>query len=588
LDQAKAHDQSEREKEDEIGEDGKATVAETSTLGFSASKGSVDENERVNVGVNEVQGPEEAEGSHEAEQEQEQEENDKGREAHASLASEVDVLFSKARFNRKHEMASMLDDLRSQLDVDVEDGAGNTLLITACQNNHRKIAKELLRRACDVNHQNHDGNTCLHYCFALNYSDLGKYLISKGAEPTLRNQRGQTCYEAYTLERGVFFGPDSLGLPKPSSQGLGDVSHTPATANTMVSTLKTLGKGEGEEKDAEEEEEEEEIEAEEDEDEDEEKEEEEQKEEEKEEEEAEITVVSHIELYDCDYKCGYRGPFLQVEEHELRCTYAPHSAPPNAGRRQLTRTNAHKKTHLTRANALMAPFHSIGCSGQLEGGLVPLSVTHPASGEAFRTGSAVYASLGGEVASANVALGKGATALDESEDEFDSIFTSAVFGADASTNPSPMAQRARVANSELHSAADELLTSLSLSHSLLQFASLARTPACLNTDGDDEEEVEMSPRPPSPPQMSGIVQDAQGVQVGQASGGGMKGGVCVREESQSCKMERKTLELKRQYTAGASKPSDGLAGVGFSFTTSPDGAFVISALAPTGAAAKSG
>jgi hypothetical protein len=86
--------------------------------------------------VNEKQGPEEAEGSHEAEQEQEQEqeqeENDKGGEgeAHTSLASEVDVLFSKARFNRKHEMASMLDDFCSQLYVDVEDGAGNTLLIT--------------------------------------------------------------------------------------------------------------------------------------------------------------------------------------------------------------------------------------------------------------------------------------------------------------------------------------------------------------------------------------------------------------------------------------------------------------------------
>jgi hypothetical protein len=246
-----------------------------------------------------------------------------------------------------------------------------------------------------------------------------------------------------------------------------------------------------------------------------------------------------------------------------------------------------KEEEEARTSALMAPFHTIGCSGQLEGGLVPLSVTHPASGEAFRTGSAVFASLGGEVASANVALGKGATALDESEDEFDSIFTLAVFGGDASTNPSPMAQRARAANSELHSAADELLTSLSLSHSLLQVASLTRTPTCLNTDGDDEEEVEMSPRPPSPPQMSGIVQVAQGVQVGQASGAG-KGGVRVREESHSCNMERKTLELKRQYIAGASKPSDGLAGVGFSFTASPDGAFVISALAPTGAAAKSG
>jgi len=111
------------------------------------------------------------------------------------------VLLSKARHNRKSEMVALLDDASKELNVDVEDETGNSVLIIACQNNHKKIVKELLRRSCDVNHQNHKGHTCLHYCFAYKYAELGQYLISKGADSSLRNHFGLTCFEGLDVQR---------------------------------------------------------------------------------------------------------------------------------------------------------------------------------------------------------------------------------------------------------------------------------------------------------------------------------------------------------------------------------------------------
>jgi len=111
------------------------------------------------------------------------------------------VLLSKARHNRKDEMICLLDDASKQLHVDVQDETGNSVLIIACQNNHKKIVKELLRRSCDINHQNHKGHTCLHYCFAYKYTELGEYLISKGADASVRNAFGLTCFEGLDVKR---------------------------------------------------------------------------------------------------------------------------------------------------------------------------------------------------------------------------------------------------------------------------------------------------------------------------------------------------------------------------------------------------
>jgi len=129
------------------------------------------------------------------------------------------VLLSKARHNRKSEMVALLDDASKELHVDVEDETGNSVLIIACQNNHKKIVKELLRRSCDVNHQNHKGHSCLHYCFAYKYTELGEYLISKGADSSLRNQFGLSCFEGLDVKRPATALAAPQAWASPSKEG---------------------------------------------------------------------------------------------------------------------------------------------------------------------------------------------------------------------------------------------------------------------------------------------------------------------------------------------------------------------------------
>ena len=100
--------------------------------------------------------------------------------------------------------------------VNVRDQYGSTLLIIACQNGNKKIAKLILRRgnlhACmhlllcsvivsisaggNINAMNHKGNTPLHYCFHYGYGDtLGEYIIGKGADPQSKNNAGKITYD---------------------------------------------------------------------------------------------------------------------------------------------------------------------------------------------------------------------------------------------------------------------------------------------------------------------------------------------------------------------------------------------------------
>jgi hypothetical protein len=116
-------------------------------------------------------------------------------------------------------MVALLDDASKELHVDVEDETGNSVLIIACQNNHKKIVKELLRRSCDVNHQNHKGHSCLHYCFAYKYTELGEYLISKGADSSLRNQFGLSCFEGLDVKRPATALAAPQAWASPSKEG---------------------------------------------------------------------------------------------------------------------------------------------------------------------------------------------------------------------------------------------------------------------------------------------------------------------------------------------------------------------------------
>lgn len=142
----------------------------------------------------------------------------------AAGLSEKDVedVFSYARHGRCEEMERLFS---KGLPVDVRDAYGSTVLIIACQNGNKRVAKAVLRRGANINARNHKGNTPLHYCYhckfygpviffftvflifillfavfgvADGYGDsLGQYLISKGADADARNNAGKT------IEQGI-------------------------------------------------------------------------------------------------------------------------------------------------------------------------------------------------------------------------------------------------------------------------------------------------------------------------------------------------------------------------------------------------
>lgn len=132
--------------------------------------------------------------------------------------SEMDVedIFSYARHGRVADVERLLD---RGIPVDVRDVHGSTLLIIACQNGNKKVAKAVLRRAGDINAKNHKGchlimlpvddnmtlssyffiilgNTALHYCYQYGYGEtLGEYLISKGANMNAKNNIGKVTWD---------------------------------------------------------------------------------------------------------------------------------------------------------------------------------------------------------------------------------------------------------------------------------------------------------------------------------------------------------------------------------------------------------
>lgn len=106
------------------------------------------------------------------------------------------------------------------MDVNARDAHGNSLLVLACQQGNKRLAKLLLRRHANINAQvgrrhgqmmdggmvmltvtvtapgqNVNGNTALHYLVAYKHTALAEYLRAKGADDTLTNAAGLTCYE---------------------------------------------------------------------------------------------------------------------------------------------------------------------------------------------------------------------------------------------------------------------------------------------------------------------------------------------------------------------------------------------------------
>jgi hypothetical protein len=83
--------------------------------------------------------------------------------------TDIDDVFSFTRHGRAGDIEAILD---RGMPVDVRDGFGNTLLIIACQNGNKRVAKALLRRGANINSRNYKGNTPLHYCFQCMYSTV--------------------------------------------------------------------------------------------------------------------------------------------------------------------------------------------------------------------------------------------------------------------------------------------------------------------------------------------------------------------------------------------------------------------------------
>jgi hypothetical protein len=134
-------------------------------------------------------------------------------EAEQWRLEEQKQLFSRVRHNKVVEVEEMLmagtqarhalsrpsgacvGCMSQYAQADMRDEFGNSPLIVACQNGHKRCAKLLIKAGANVNSQNHRGNTALHYAHAYGYTSLSKYLVNKGADDTILNASGLTPYE---------------------------------------------------------------------------------------------------------------------------------------------------------------------------------------------------------------------------------------------------------------------------------------------------------------------------------------------------------------------------------------------------------
>ena len=115
------------------------------------------------------------------------------------MAQDFTELCSFVRHGKYKEVEEKMNEPDWTLPIDYPDAVGNTLLMVACQNGNKRIAKLCLRRGSELNKLNINGQTCLHYAFGYGFEDLGEYLISKGADNSLRNADGLTCYEGLNM-----------------------------------------------------------------------------------------------------------------------------------------------------------------------------------------------------------------------------------------------------------------------------------------------------------------------------------------------------------------------------------------------------
>ncbi|GMH87477.1 hypothetical protein TrVE_jg11590 [Triparma verrucosa] len=115
------------------------------------------------------------------------------------MAQDFAELCSYVRHGKYREVEEKMNEPDWTLPIDYPDAVGNTLLMVACQNGNKRIAKLCLRRGAELNKQNINGQSCLHYAFGYGFEDLGEYLIEKGADDSLKNADNLTCYEGLNM-----------------------------------------------------------------------------------------------------------------------------------------------------------------------------------------------------------------------------------------------------------------------------------------------------------------------------------------------------------------------------------------------------
>ena len=92
-------------------------------------------------------------------------------------AHDFDALCSFVRHGKYREIEDMINNPDWTLPIDFCDDAGNTLLMIACQNGNKRIAKLCLRRGSQINKQNLNGNSCLHFAFGYGFGTFERYLM---------------------------------------------------------------------------------------------------------------------------------------------------------------------------------------------------------------------------------------------------------------------------------------------------------------------------------------------------------------------------------------------------------------------------
>ena len=85
------------------------------------------------------------------------------------MAQDFAELCSYVRHGKYREVEEKMNEPDWTLPIDYPDIVGNTLLMVACQNGNKRIAKLCLRRGSNINEANIGGNTVLHYCFAYHF-----------------------------------------------------------------------------------------------------------------------------------------------------------------------------------------------------------------------------------------------------------------------------------------------------------------------------------------------------------------------------------------------------------------------------------